>query len=80
MTYEFGRQYEVWPCPFCQEETISLIHFPKSVTVKQSKTTSLPGSKGYHLNRDVYLIQSGCSQCGKSQEDVERKLKAGGLV
>jgi len=56
MGYELGRQYEVWPCPFSKQETISIVHFPKSVTVKQSRTASLPGAKGFHVNRDVYVV------------------------
>lgn len=64
VSYDLGRQYEVWDCPFCGENTISIIHFPKSVSVKQSRAASLPGSKGFHVNRDVYLVQSGCFKCG----------------
>ncbi len=80
MPQEFGRQYEVWDCPFCGENTISLIRFPKSVSVRRSKTASLPGSKGYHVSSDVYLIQTGCQKCGKPKEEVERKLEEGGLI
>jgi hypothetical protein len=29
MPYELGRQYEVWDCPFCRENTISVIGFLK---------------------------------------------------
>jgi hypothetical protein len=77
---EFGRQYEVWDCPFCGENSISVVRFPKSVSVKCSKTASLPGSKGFHVSPDVYLVQSGCSKCGKSAEDVENKLKRDGVL
>jgi hypothetical protein len=31
-------QYEVWDCPFCGQNTISIIHFPTSVSVKRSRT------------------------------------------
>ena len=77
---EFDRQYEVRDCSFCGESTISVIHFPKSVSVKRSRTASLPGSKGFHVNRDVYLVQSGCSKCGKSSEEVEKKLKGNRML
>lgn len=50
MTYEVVKQYEVWACPFCSLNTISVIHFPKIVSVKRSKTASLPGSKGFKIN------------------------------
>ena len=77
---EFGRQYEVWPCPFCTQDMISVIHFPKSVSVKTSRTASLPGGKGFHANPDVYLISSGCAKCGKTQQEVEKRLKEEGMV
>jgi len=60
MTYEVMRNYDMWDCPFCGENTISMIHFPKSVTVKRSKTASLPGSKGFHASPDVYVVIRGC--------------------
>lgn len=80
MTYEFGRQYEVWDCPFCGQNTVCVIRFPKSVSVKRSKTASLPRSQGFHANPDVYGISSRCSKCGKTQEEVEKKLKSDGML
>jgi len=77
---EFGRQYEVWPCPFCTKETVSVIRFPKSVSVKHSRTASLPGRKGFHVNPDVNLIQTGCSSCGKSHAEVEKKFQNEGVI
>ena len=80
MTYEVMRNYDIWDCPFCGNNTISVIHFPKSVSVKKAKTASLPGSKGFHQNPDIYVIESGCSSCGKESFEVERKLKKEGLL
>ena len=80
MPYELGRQYEVWDCPFCGQNTISIIHFPKSVNVKRSKTASLPGSKGFHVSPDVYVISGGCPKCGKAAEEVEKKFKSDGIL
>src|SRR5438132_14108729 len=77
---EFGRQYEVWPCPFCTQDTISGIRFPKSVSVKTSRTASLPGGKGFHVNPDVYLTSSGGVKCGKPQQQVEKRIKEEGIV
>lgn len=80
MTYEFGKQYEMWDCPFCGKNTISVLHFPKSVSIKRAKTASLPGSKGYHKNPDTYLIKSGCSLCGNPPQRVEEKLRMEGML
>jgi len=57
-----------------------VVRFPKSVTVKTSRTASLPGSKGYHMSPDVYLVQTGCQKCGESREEVEKKLKETGFI
>jgi hypothetical protein len=80
MTYEIMKNYDMWDCPFCEKTTISVTHYPKSVSVKRSKTASLPGSKGYHVNRDVYVISSGCSNCHKSSNEVEDELKRTGMI
>jgi hypothetical protein len=70
------KNYDVWDCPFCGENTVSVIHFPKSVTVKHSRTASLQGSKGFHVNPDIYIIESGCLKCGKTSDEVEKKFKS----
>jgi len=80
MTPELGRQYEVWDCPYCGANTVNMIRFPKSVSVKRARTASLPGGQGFHVNPDVYLLQTGCSKCGKTHEEVENKLKTDGLL
>ena len=77
MTYEVIRNYEIWDYSFCGENTISTIHFPKSVTVKRSKTISLPGSKGLQVDPDVYLVQNDCSK-DRTAEEVERQLNENG--
>jgi predicted RNA-binding Zn-ribbon protein involved in translation (DUF1610 family) len=80
MTYGMMKEYEVWDCPFCGAETISILHFPKSVSVKQSRTASLPGSTNTRVSPDLYVIRGGCSKCGKAAEDVERKFKSEGML
>jgi len=80
MTYEVMKEYEVWDCPFCGANTISVIHFPKSVSAKRARTASLPGSKGFHKNPDIFIVRSGCEKCGKSSKGVERKLKNEGML
>jgi rRNA maturation protein Nop10 len=72
------KNYDVRDCPFCGENTVSVIHFPKSVTVKhsRSRTASLQGSKGFHVNPDIYIIESRCLKCGKTSDEVEKKFKS----
>jgi len=80
MTYEVMKSHEVWDCPFCRRDSVNMIHFPKSVSVKRSKTASHPGSKGFHVSPDVYVSIRGCSECGKSLEGVEKRLKEQGAI
>ena len=54
--------------------------FPKSVSVKTSRTASLPGGKGFHANPDVYLISSDCAKRGKTQQELEKRLKEEGMI
>jgi len=80
MTYEVIRNCEMWDCPFCDENTVSVIHFPQSVTVKRSKTASLSGSEGFHVNPHTYIVSSGCSKCGETVEEVAKKLNENGTT
>lgn len=80
MAFQTTKEYEMWDCPFCGANTISILHFPKSVMVKRARTASLLGSKGYYTTPDTFIIRSGCTKCGKTADEVERSLKAEGLL
>jgi hypothetical protein len=69
-----GR-YEELSCPFCDKGKIKCWYIPGAWSIRQRKTASLPGTKAIKKSADVWIIKSGCPVCGKSQEEVERKLK-----
>jgi hypothetical protein len=48
--------------------------------VKWLQEVLLLGGKGFHVNRDVYLIQTGCSSSGKSHAEVEKKFQDEGVI
>jgi len=73
-------EYEELICPFCDKGIIQAWHIPASVSIKLRRTASLPGSKSYQKNPDIWLIKSGCSACGKSQEEVEKELRKQGII
>lgn len=75
MSYELARQHEVWDCPFCNENTISVIHFPKSVTVKRSKTASLSGSKGFMSIVMCILFRVDASSAARLRKKLRRNCK-----
>jgi len=61
-------------CPFCDKGKIQCWYIPSTTKIRR-----LSGSFGkgmaYSKSSEVWLIKSGCSVCGKSQEDVEKELK-----
>jgi len=56
------------------------LYFPSQFSVKRSGARSLPGKTSIHKSSEEWIIQSGCSNCGKSQEEVEKKLREDGII
>lgn len=73
-------QYEELPCPFCDKGRISCLYIPGAWSHKMKRTKTLPGSGSVSKSADTWLIQSGCSVCGKSQEEVEKELIRKGVI
>lgn len=73
-------QYEELSCPFCDKGRIPCLYFPGAISVKRSGARSLPGKTSIHKSSDVWVIQSGCNNCGKTQEEVEKKLNQDGII
>jgi len=63
-------------CPFCDKQTISATFIPSVIQAHTSRTTSNKTTKFYQT-KEKYEIQSGCSNCGKSQKEIEKALKEG---
>lgn len=73
-------QYEQLSCPFCDKGRITCLYFP-SVTSQRTKSTSTFGrTKEKRKSSETWLIQSGCSNCFKTQEEVEKELKKKNVV
>jgi len=73
-------QYEELACPFCDKGKIPCWYIPGAWSHKMKRTKTLPGSGSVSKSADVWLIKSGCSVCGKSQEEVERELRKKGVI
>ena len=67
-------------CPFCDKGKIQCWYIPGAVQEKHSGRSSLGSGKSIKKSSDVWLIQSGCSVCGKSREEVEKKLRLDGII
>jgi len=63
-------------CPFCHKMTISAIHHPPVLQTSVSRAAGRTSTKFYQT-KEKTEITSGCSNCGKSQKEVEKALKEG---
>jgi len=73
-------QYEELSCPFCDKGKIKCWYIPGVWSQKRVVTGSLPGKRSVRKSSDIWIIQSGCSVCGKSQEEVEKELRKKGII
>lgn len=66
------KEKQIWDCPFCGKNTIQVVFFPRSI---RPYKTSWGGSKpGWKISKEQVIVQSGCSACGKSLEEVEKDI------
>jgi len=68
-------EYQELSCPFCDKGKIQAWHIPSVWMEKRSGRSSLGKGKKVIRSSDVWLIKSGCSNCGKCPEEVEKKLR-----
>ena len=61
-------------CPFCDKGKIQCWYIPGAIQERRTGRSSLGSGKAVTKSSDFWLIQSGCSVCGKSLEEVEKKL------
>lgn len=62
-------------CPFCHKETVRIIRRPCIVNI--TKSTCRAGGHNKRISREKNDVLSGCSECGKSQKEVEKALDKG---
>jgi hypothetical protein len=80
MTTSYGWQYEILPCPFCEKGKIQCMWYPSATTIKRNATASLPGGGSISKTKTTWVVKTGCSECGKNMEEVERKLSEEGII
>jgi len=72
--------YEELPCPFCDNGKIQAWHIPSVSVIRTRPTATFGNRKKRETSSEIWLIKSGCSVCGKSQEEVEEELKKKGII
>ena len=68
-------QYEELSCPFCDKGRIACLYFPSVWGEKRTGRSSLGSGKSISKSTEQWIVQSGCSECGKSAEEVEKELR-----
>ena len=66
-------------CPFCDKGKINCLYVPSATKVRRV-SGSFGRGQHYSKSAEVWLIQSGCSVCGKSAEEVEKELKKKNII
>ena len=73
-------QYEILSCPFCDRGKIQCLYFPSVSVVRSRPTATFGNRKKRETSSEQWIIQSGCLECGKSQEEVEKELRKQGII
>jgi len=66
------KEYDVLECPFCGKNTISIVRFPSVLQEKRQVTATFGARKERKKSKEIIIFQSGCSNCGKTKEEVEK--------
>ena len=67
-------------CPFCDKGKIQCWYIAGTTSQRNRSTATFGKVKERVKSSDIWLIQSGCSICGKSQEEVEKELRRKGTI
>ena len=73
-------QYEILPCPFCEKGQIQCLYFPSAWSEKRKGKSSLGRGVSITKSSETWIIQSVCSSCGKTAEEVEKELRTKGII
>lgn len=73
-------QYEILPCPFCDKGQIQCLYFPSVTSERRRVSATFGAKKDRTRTSEAWIIQSGCSACGKSEDEVEKELKKKGVI
>ena len=66
------KEEQTWDCPFCGSNTIRIVFFPRTAIAKKG---NWGGSRAWmQVSKERYQVLSGCSNCGKTKEEVEKAL------
>lgn len=67
-------------CPFCDKGKIQCHYIAGVFQEKRHVTATFGARKERKKSSDIWLIQSGCSICGKTLEEVEKELRRKNII
>lgn len=64
---------ETWYCPFCDQKTVKVWVVASHLEFKKSRGSGESGMVAKRTKQKAEVL-SGCSACGKSVEEVKKKM------
>ncbi len=64
-------------CPFCEKAKVKVRHIPSIIMKKRSKTASMGSRYNYHQSKEIYDVLEDCPNCGKTKEEIKKRLIEG---
>jgi hypothetical protein len=62
-------------CPFCKKEAVKAIYYPLVLQMKKSRSAAAATKTKFYHTKEKWEIISGCSNCGKSKEEIIKALR-----
>jgi hypothetical protein len=66
----------IYPCPFCEQETILVVYRPSFKAAKSSRSAAAGGKTTWkRVEEEITILSEKCSNCGKTSKEIERKWR-----
>jgi hypothetical protein len=62
-------------CPFCKSESVKAIYCPPVLKIKRCRSAAAGTKTKFYRTREKLEVISGCSNCGRSREEIIKALK-----
>jgi len=66
----------IYPCPFCDKETILVLYRPSYKAARRSRSAGAGGKTTWRrVSEGITILVDKCPNCGKTAREIERKWK-----
>jgi sarcosine oxidase delta subunit len=70
------HQKIIYPCPFCDQETLEVLWWPGHKAAKRSQSAAAGSKTTFHKEDEgLVLLSEKCSNCGKTKKEIEGRWK-----